>query len=41
MSRVLELDPYYEPALANKAVVTGLADGEKLGAGAVKSVNYW
>ncbi len=41
LNRALEIDPGYEPAIANKALVNSLADGEKLRDGEIKSIEYY
>ena len=41
LNRALEIDSDYEPALVNKALVEGLAVGEKLEDGEVKSIEYY
>lgn len=39
--KTLELDPDYEPALVNRAIVETLQEGEKLPSGEVASVEYY
>lgn len=39
--KALELDPDYEPALLNRAVVVSLEEGEKLAPSAFESVEYY
>lgn len=39
--KALELDPNYEPALLNRAIVETLQEGEKLPSGKVDSVEYY
>ena len=37
----LELDPQYEPAIVNRAVVAALQEGEKLPQGKVETIEYY
>jgi tetratricopeptide (TPR) repeat protein len=39
--KALEIDPNYEPAMVNKAVVESLQDGEKLDQESFKSIDYY
>jgi len=39
--KALEIDPNYEPALLNRAIVASLGEGEKLPDGHFKSVEYY
>ena len=41
LNRALEIDPNYEPAMANKVLVEELADDAKLVGGEVKSIEYY
>jgi Tfp pilus assembly protein PilF len=40
LDKALEIDPNYGPALANKAIIESLADGEKL-PNKFKSIEYY
>ena len=40
-ARALEIDPDYEPAMVNMAVVEGLAEGEALAPNEVRSIEYY
>ncbi|MBN1347929.1 tetratricopeptide repeat protein [candidate division KSB1 bacterium] len=41
LDRALELDPNYEPAITNRAVINSLSDGEKLAIKKFQSVEYY
>jgi lipoprotein NlpI len=41
LDMALELDPGYEPAIINRAVVESLKEGEKLPPSKVESVEYY
>ena len=39
--KAIEIDPNYEPAIVNKAMVESLKDGEKLSQETFKSIDYY
>ncbi|MFC1863639.1 tetratricopeptide repeat protein [Thermodesulfobacteriota bacterium] len=39
--RALEIDPNYEPAMVNKAVVESLPEGEKINQESFESIEYY